>query len=383
MTPIRAALLIIGGFGHALLWVSLVNRLHAIALPRKLMDALTLLCGAGVTLIPLAVGWALVYGGDLMQGAAWCYTLVCAVAGLLGLGHRVYVHAHRERLGALLNNHTVQHQVANLHGDALTAPGIPTWLSRIPGNQVLTITVHEKELAIPHLKSGPAGLRIAHLSDLHMSGRIAKAYFEAVVEQTNRAEPDMVAITGDIVEHPRCFEWIPDTLGRLCAPGGIYYVLGNHDKKVDVARLHAALADCGLIHVGGRWLETTVRNVPLVLAGNELPWFGPAAAMSTCPPHDANGLPLRVTLAHSPDQFNWAQANDVDLVLAGHNHGGQVCLPVVGAILAPSKHGVRYAAGAFRSGNTVLHVSRGTASHTPLRINCPPEVAVLVLRAGR
>ena len=67
-------------------------------------------------------------------------------------------------------------------------------------------------------------------------------------------------------------------------------------------------------------------------------------------------------------------------MLAGHNHGGQVRLPFVGAILAPSRHGVRYAAGAFRSGNTVMHVSRGTSCLTPLRYNCPPEIALLILR---
>jgi predicted MPP superfamily phosphohydrolase len=86
-------------------------------------------------------------------------------------------------------------------------------------------------------------------------------------------------------------------------------------------------------------------------------------------------------LAHSPDQFGWAQANEVDLMLAGHNHGGQVCLPLLGPIVAPSLHGVRYGSGTFRAGNTVMHVSRGTSSLTPLRWNCPPEIAVLTLRA--
>ena len=69
-------------------------------------------------------------------------------------------------------------------------------------------------------------------------------------------------------------------------------------------------------------------------------------------------------------------------MLAGHNHGGQVRLPLVGAILAPSLSGTRYACGTFRRGNTVLHVSRGTGSLTPFRWNCPPEIALLVLGLG-
>ena len=94
------------------------------------------------------------------------------------------------------------------------------------------------------------------------------------------------------------------------------------------------------------------------------------------------GRPLRILLAHSPDQFRWAQANDIDLMLAGHLHGGQVKFPLLGAIASPSIYGVRYVAGVFRNSNTVMHVSRGVGSLTPLRIGCPPEVALLVLRRG-
>jgi predicted MPP superfamily phosphohydrolase len=215
-----------------------------------------------------------------------------------------------------------------------------------------------------------------------MSGRITKAYFEQVVEQVNRCEPDMVAITGDLVERNACLSWIPDTFGRLRAAGGVYYVLGNHDRHVDVARLHGMMADAGVVHLGGTWRQTTVRGVSVVLAGNELPWYPPAADLSDCPPHDGDGLPVRIVLAHSPDQFGWAQKHEVDLILAGHNHGGQVNLPLVGAILAPSKHGVRYASGAFRAESTVMHVSRGTACLTPVRYNCPAEIAILVLQGG-
>jgi len=191
-----------------------------------------------------------------------------------------------------------------------------------------------------------------------------------------------VAITGDLVERNECLSWIPDTFGRLRAKGGIYYVLGNHDKHVDEEELHARLADAGLIYVGGAWRQTTVRGVSVVLAGNELPWYPPAADLSDCPPHDGDGLPLRIVLSHSPDQFAWARRHDVDLLLAGHNHGGQVNLPLLGAILAPSKHGVRYASGAFRAGSKVMHVSRGTACLTPVRYFCPAEVAILVLQGG-
>ena len=256
-------------------------------------------------------------------------------------------------------------------------------MGRLPFNEVLKICVQEKQVAIPRLLESRDPLRIVHLSDLHMSGRIERAYFERAVEEVNACEPDLVAITGDIVEREQCVDWIPATLGRLRAKGPVYYVLGNHDLHVNVKRLHTALADAGLVHLGGECRELTVRGTPLVVAGNELPWFKPAADLRNCPAHDSTGLPLRIVLAHSPDQFDWAQANGVDLMLAGHLHGGQVRLPILGPIFAPSRYGVRYSAGVFTAGKTVMHVSRGTGSLTPLRYNCPPEITVLTLCAAR
>ena len=85
-------------------------------------------------------------------------------------------------------------------GNLTAAAGIPTLLSKLPLNEVLRLQVHEKRLKIPRLPAGSPELRIAHLSDLHMSGRIKPEYFELAVEAVNRLEPDLVAITGDIVD---------------------------------------------------------------------------------------------------------------------------------------------------------------------------------------
>jgi predicted MPP superfamily phosphohydrolase len=89
---------------------------------------------------------------------------------------------------------------------------------------------------------------------------------------------------------------------------------------------------------------------------------------------------VRILLAHSPDQLSWARRNDIDLMLAGHTHGGQIRFPLIGPILAPSRYGVRYAAGTFYLPPVVMHVSRGISGLQPLRFNCPPELTKLVLR---
>ncbi len=384
MTAVSLAL---GAVGHVILWVMLVNRLHALAINRRVMNLLTALCGLALVSLPVAVATTLwwlapveaVGRGSLFWAAAWSYVAGCDMLAIVVPIQWLWHAFHPERLGAVVKNDTTVLDLRKSAG-SLIAPGIPTWLSRIPGNEVLTVHFQEKHLAIPGLPAACEGLRIVHLTDLHMSGRIAKDYFSTVMDEVSRLQPDLVAVTGDLVEHDRCLDWIPDALGRLHAPGGVYFVLGNHDKKVRRQRLLDALAEAGWTYVGGRWLQTTVRDAPLVIAGNELPWYSPAANLADCPPHDDAGLPLRLLLAHTPDQFGWAQTNNVDLMLAGHNHGGQIRMPFVGAVLAPSLFGTRYASGVFRRNGTVLHVSRGTSSLAVVRWNCPPEVALLVLR---
>jgi predicted MPP superfamily phosphohydrolase len=380
------SLVILAAIGHVILWVAFVNRLHAVSIARVWIDSLTGVCAAALVAIPVAVAY-LVYSriqaGAMTVSIAWAaaasYLVTCAVIAVVAIAHWWCLKFHPERRDTILANHTTRYRPDEISKVPLVAPGISTWLTSLPLNQALDIYVHEKHLAIPRLSQAHQGLRIAHLSDLHMSGRITKAYFEHVVDHVNRCRPDIVAITGDLVECNKCLPWIAGTLGRLQATGGVFYVLGNHDRHVDQQRLRDELANAGLVHLGGAWRHVNLRDIPLILAGNELPWYGPAADLSDCPPHDINGVPLRILLAHSPDQFHWAQAYKVDLMLAGHNHGGQVRMPIIGAILAPSRYGVRYASGAYRGGSTVMHVSRGTSSLTPVRFNCPPEIAILTL----
>ncbi len=371
--------------GHVVFWASIVNRLHGMGIERRWVDAATIACAAALAGLPLAVAasfWLQAqYGLRLAATAGWAYVGCSAVYGVFAVLHRLWITLHPERRGVVDSNHTTHVDMGKHDRAQLTAPGVPSLLARIPGNQVLDLQVHEKRIALPRMPEGRE-LRIVHVTDLHMSGRVAKEYFVEMVAAVNALEPDLILLTGDLVEREECMDWVPDTLGSLRAAAGVYYVLGNHDLRIDHRRLVRELSDLGLVHVGGSWRETNVRDTPIVIAGNELPWFGPAPNPAEFPRRDASGLPLRVLLAHAPDRFAWGCRHDFDLILAGHNHGGQVRLPMLGAILAPSLTGTRYASGAFCRGNSVLHVSRGTGSLAPIRWRCPPEIALLVLSAA-
>jgi predicted MPP superfamily phosphohydrolase len=123
------------------------------------------------------------------------------------------------------------------------------------------------------------------------------------------------------------------------------------------------------------------RGSEILIAGNESPWFPPLPDLSQAPPPRSAGGPFRLLLSHSPDQIRWAQHNQFDLMLAGHTHGGQFRLPWLGPFVAPSKYGVRYASGEFYEPPTLMQVSRGLSGLQPLRLNCPPELTKVVLRA--
>jgi uncharacterized protein len=386
--PVVQAFILLGAIGHLVLWVALVNRAHALGIRRRWVTLMTLACIVMFAVLPIAILAALWIGAapeptsraTVLYAVAWTYIAACAVVCVVATVQRLQWRFHAERKGVLTSNHTTRVNLATHLADPVISPGVATWLSRIPGNQVRRLHVQEKQVTLPRLSPRHQAVRIAHLTDLHMSGRMSRAFYEFVVDETNRREADFIAITGDIVDTDWCLDWIPEVLGRLRAPYGVFYVFGNHDRRVNQDRLQSALAKTNWTRVAGRPRRLTVRNLDIVLGGNERPWYGPPTDFSADPIPAADSL--RIALSHSPDQIGWACANHVDLLLAGHVHGGQICLPVVGPFTAPSMHGVRYAAGTFRVQNTVLHVSRGAASLTPLRWNCPPEIAVLQVAAA-
>lgn len=380
-------LLILGAVGHMVLWMALINRVHAIGVPRRWINAMTLMFLAVLVFAPLAVAAALYvhYANDSAASQslaffAWVYVVLCAGVCVASALQRLYLATHAELGTPSISNHTQRIQLRHKSA-SLAAPGLPMFLARLPGNQILALHVQEKQITIPRLPCALDGLRIAHVTDLHMSGRLTRAFFEHVVEAVNASKPDLVAVTGDIVEGDQFLDWLPPTLGKLRAKYGVFYVLGNHDRRATESRLKTVLSNEKLVHVGHEWKLLSINGTPLIIAGNELPWYKPAANLSNCSFNAAENWAPRILLAHSPDQFEWAQRNDIDLMLAGHLHGGQVRLPLIGPIASPSAHGVRYVSGLFRCGNTLMHVSRGVSALAPIRINCPPEIATLVLRA--
>lgn len=367
--------------GHGLLWVGIVNRLHSWAGPRKLVDGATLACVAAFAAIPLSIAWSLLDDPTIILSApleslTGAYSGGCALFGCAMLVVKPVGENRRYDRSVMPYWEAERHDLAAAGSELLQTPRARL-LGRIPLNESLQLSVDRRTLRIARLPAKLDGFRICHLTDLHLTGAIGREYFERLVELVNRAAPDAVCVTGDIIEHEPCRPWLADVLGQLAAPQGVYFILGNHDLFIDAERTCQDLVGAGWVCVSGAWTQAVWRDATVQIGGNELPWRAAGGDLLAPPPRATSEL--RILLAHSPDQFQQGVDADADLLLAGHTHGGQVQLPWLGVIASPSRYGAKYACGVFRRGQTVMHVSRGIGGKNPVRWRCPPEAAILQL----
>jgi hypothetical protein len=386
-------LLLVALLGHLGFWVALLNRTHSVGIPRSLVNLLTAVELIVLSALPIAALAAFWFGWiptsvaqGIGGGSRWIetYLILCwIIAPIVVLGWLRRI-AWESTPPLLIANHTRHFDIAKRLGHRPIHGLIGRSLSYIPWNQSFKVQLQEKTLEIPRLDARLDGLTILHLSDFHWTGRMGKEFYAEVSRLAVEAEPDLIALTGDFIDAVDCIDWVREVFGPLKARHGIYYVLGNHDVRAgQLPRLRGALASIGAVDLGGRWITVEINGAPLVLAGNELPWIAPAANMANCPREVAGRRLPRVLLAHTPDAWRWAVEYDIDLMLAGHTHGGQICLPGIGPIFCPSRYGVNLAAGVFQKPPTLLHVTRGVAGEFPIRWHCPPEIARLTLRSGQ
>ncbi len=348
---------------HILRWVKNLHGLLVLAGP--------LVFGFGTSFPPGAAS-----PGGQAPGAAVlaAYAVVCDFVALGVLPAITLARALR-RPAVLAENHTRTVDVAAALGAAPVGRGRFRRLARLPGNGLFRVEFSERTLLLDRLPPAWDGLTILHLSDLHFSGTPDRGFYEYVIDRCREWEPDLVAVTGDFVDTPRHHRWILPILGRLRWRVAGFAILGNHDRWYEPALVRRRLRRAGFHVLGNTWEQVDVRGEPLVVIGNETPWFRPGPDLAECP----RG-PFRLCLSHTPDTIPWARRNAVDLLLAGHVHGGQIRFPVIGSVLVPSRYGRRYDCGTFDAPPTAAHVIRGLAGRHPVRYHCPPEVVKLVLR---
>jgi hypothetical protein len=260
------------------------------------------------------------------------------------------------------------------------------------GGSVLSAYGERQWPRVVRVSVSPAGLppaldgyTICQLSDLHRGLLVAESFLHRAVELANSLQPDLTVVTGDFVSDRAHFAMsCGAALSRLRARDGIFGVLGNHDYwNDDPEAVSATVQRSGIQLLTNRSVSLRHRGVSWSLCGVDDWWAGRPdldAALSDVP-----GNAFKVLLCHEPDPADEAALRGIPLQLSGHTHGGQVLLPGRRPLVTPD-FGHKYPVGLRRVAGSLTQVYTNTGLGVifpPIRINCPPEVTLITLRAGQ
>lgn len=243
------------------------------------------------------------------------------------------------------------------------------------------LRVAEREAAIPALPPALDGLRVLHLSDLHIGGWHCGSRHVAAARQLRA---DLVVVTGDLVQGNAAIARCAELLGAFDAPLGVWAVLGNHDYsypgcRIDTAALVAALEARGVRVLRNQAAPVVWRGTEFWLAGTDDPHrrrHDLRATLAAVPPNA-----FTILLTHSPDGLADLPPRRVALACVGHTHGGQVRLPGLPTISNTRRAWPR-APGLAHVGDTLVHFHVGMGNIIPLRFGVRPEAVVLTLTRG-
>jgi predicted MPP superfamily phosphohydrolase len=248
--------------------------------------------------------------------------------------------------------------------------------------------VTRRTLVFPDLPPALDGIRIAHISDVHAGIHMTREKMEGIVARTNALQPDLIVQTGDMIDISQSF--IPDYVRAfrdLTAPLGVVSVIGNHDRYTGEDAVIRGVRDAGQVFVrnGAHIVERNGATLALLGIDDPRNWRADDPqeddldlAMRRAP---GGNEAFRILLAHRPGAFDGAATRGIPLTLAGHIHGGQFYLPVIG--WSPGRLITKYVMGHFRQGTSQLYVSRGIGVvGVPLRVFVPAEIVLLELRRG-
>lgn len=255
------------------------------------------------------------------------------------------------------------------------------------GNTALELNTYT--ISSDKLPESFSGYRIAHVSDLHNAEFGEKNTL--LLEMLKEAKPDMIAITGDLVDSYHTDIQVGIAFAEQAmqiAP--TYYVTGNHEARIsEYEELEKGLEAAGVVILKNESVELEKDGEYITLIGVNDPsfktdyLFGDSIRVMDANLEEisANASEYTLLLSHRPELFEVYVANDMDLVLSGHAHGGQFRLPFLGGVVAPNQGFFpEYDAGLYAEDNTNMIVSRGLGNSLfPFRVNNRPEVILIEL----
>ena len=246
------------------------------------------------------------------------------------------------------------------------------------------LIVRETAINLPAWPAEFKGLRIAAISDIHAGApHINLDKIRQLVEMTNAQQPDLILLAGDFVIQgviggkaikPETFA---AELKNLKARNGVFATLGNHDWVYNAIQVRQALEAVEIRVLENETVRVEQNGQHLWLTGFSDAWEGNPKVIETLK-QVTDDSPI-IAFTHNPDLFPGIP-NRVALTIAGHTHGGQVWLPLIGRLVVPSKFGKRYAAGHITEDGKHLFVTTGIGtSIIPVRFGVTPEISLLTI----
>jgi predicted MPP superfamily phosphohydrolase len=243
--------------------------------------------------------------------------------------------------------------------------------------------VREIDIPLPDLPQDLEGLRLLHLSDIHLSAFLSEAELARVIDASNELHAHVAFMTGDLISGPHdpldaCIR----QLARVKSDAGMFGCMGNHERYVHAEEY----TECTAARLGIHFLRRQARQ--LRFGGTVLNIAGSDFERSRNRAHYLAGMErlvqpgaVNLLLQHSPDVFPAAAAKGYNLLLAGHTHGGQVTVEILDQSINPARFFTPYVYGLYRKGSSAAYVTRGIGTiGIPTRIGAPPEISLLRLR---
>ena len=251
-----------------------------------------------------------------------------------------------------------------------------------------SITVSEYSVYPQNLPQSFDGYRIVQISDLHN-----KDFGSELPERIEKLNPDIIVITGDIIDSRRTKTEISEEfINNICKIAPIYYVTGNHEKRIgEYEEFKIKTEQAGVCVLEGETVTLTENDEEICLAGiDDLNFFGSHILDEDKIAFSEKLKEIKaktegktsILLSHRPELFEIYAENSFDVVFSGHAHGGQIRLPFIGGMYSPSEGFFpKYTQGVYESGKTSMIVSRGLGNSLfPFRIGNRPEIVVCELK---
>lgn len=313
---------------------------------------------------------------------AWTFTML----GLRYIAQETHrkLHPHplpNEILTTSIQDRDMRNYITEVEG--LDKSGLRGVLNKT--NQLYALEVVTYEVRLKTLPKELDGFTILQISDIHYAPSVSQEFVKRIASIALDTSPDLIALTGDYQTYPQVVEDIGDMLSPIGKWSqeqrnglGAIAVLGNHDREAGAARVTNALRRAGIKVLHNNHVRIEKNGASLYVVGVADPWSYKADLDLAL-----HGVPqgsCTILLAHVPDFLITAAQREISLQLSGHNHGGQIKLPVLGPVLVSSRYGRRYAEGFHKLGDTLMYASRGLGGKPPIRFGCKPEITRLILR---